>query len=151
MKKTNTRRSECPIGFGLELYGDKWTLLIMRDILLFDRRHFREFAQREHIATNILAERLERLEVAQLITKQRDENLKNQFIYTATEKGWRLLPVILEMMFWGFQNDPNTPASKSYIARLKAEKDLLTHEATQAIVERRFPEYRKRVMGIDIA
>lgn len=150
MSKKVVRRSNCPISFGLDLFGDKWTLLILRDILLFERSRFREFAPWEHIATNILSDRLERLERAGLIIKIRDNALKNQFIYSATEKGWQLLPVVVEMMFWGFQNDQETPVCKGYVERIKTEKVTLIRDATKAIEQGRFQEYRQKVMGVSV-
>lgn len=144
------RRSECPISFGLDMFGDKWTLLVLRDMLLFNRSRFSDFAPRERIATNILADRLNRLEKAGIITKKRDKNLKNQYVYTATEKGWRLLPTIIEMMFWGFQYDSETPASKKYIKRIKTEKDELMREAMRAAKQGKFIEYRQREIGVKL-
>ncbi len=150
MTKKIPRRSDCPISFGLDLFGDKWTLLILRDILLFERSRFREFAPWEHIATNILTDRLERLEEAGLITKTRDTQLKNQFIYSATKRGWQLLPVVVEIMFWGLQNDPETPANQHYVARIKTEKDILVREVTEVIAVGRFREYRQKIMGVSV-
>lgn len=120
----------------------------MRDILLFQRSRFRDFAPRERIATNILTDRLGRLEKARIITKVRDEKLKNQYIYAATNKGWRLLPAIVEIMLWGLQHDPVTPACKSYLKRINTEREIVTHEVMCAARQGRFLEYRQKEMGI---
>ena len=91
------RRSDCPISFGLDIFGDKWTLLILRDIMLYNRTRFSDFTPRERIATNILADRLKTLENAGVITKRGDNELKNQYVYSVTEKGRNLLPTLIEL------------------------------------------------------
>ena len=120
----------------------------MRDILLFQRSHFRDFAPKEKIATNILADRLDRLEKAHIITKVRDEKLKNQYIYGATNKGWHLLPVVIEIMLWGLQYDTATPVNESYLARIETERDTVIREAICAARRGEFLEYRQKKMGI---
>lgn len=142
------RRSDCPISFGLDLFGDKWTLLVLRDLLLFGRSRYREFAANEHIATNILADRLSRLESSGLITKTRDTEHKNQFIYAATPTGASLTPVIAELMFWGFAHDENSPVSPEYRSRLRCEPERVRQEVYQAISDGTFTQYRKVHMGI---
>ena len=144
------RRSTCPISFGLDIFGDKWSLLIVRDIVFYHRTRFSDFTPQEHIATNILADRLNKLEMAGIITKQRDETLKNQNIYSVTQKGRDLLPTLIEMTLWGLQYDPQTPANKKYAERLKAEKRLLANEVAQAIDKDTFIAYRQQEMGIGV-
>ena len=149
MTKQSIRRSECPITFGLDLFGDKWTLLILRDMLLFGEKHFKDFAQYEGIATNVLSDRLSRLEKSGVITKQRDETLKNQNIYQPTDKGRAMLPMLTEMMMWGLGYDEQTPASKTFVCRLAAEREQIVKEAIQAAESRTFTDYRREAMGID--
>ena len=99
-------RSTCPINFGVEAFGDKWTLLIIRD-LLDGKKYYREFLQSdEKIATNILADRLEKLEKEGLITKQNDEHHKQKIVYSLTEKGIDLLPILIEMAAWSVKYKP---------------------------------------------
>jgi DNA-binding HxlR family transcriptional regulator len=150
MKKTanSKRRSGCPISFGLDVFGDKWTLLIIRDITFYHRARFSDFAPREHIATNILADRLSKLEASGIIEKKRDEALKNQYIYSVTQKGKDLLPILIEMTLWGFQYDPKTPASKDFVERTRTGKRQLALEMAQAIEGDTFVEYRQSEMGI---
>ncbi len=150
MKNTrkSERRSDCPISFGLDIFGDKWTLLILRDIMFYNRTRFSDFAPKEHIATNILADRLSRLEAVGIIEKHRDEELKNQYIYTVTQKGKDLLPVLIEMTLWGFQHDAKTPASKVFIERTKTHKRKLTSEMTHSIDSGGFVKYRQSKIGI---
>jgi DNA-binding HxlR family transcriptional regulator len=150
MKKAQNikRRSDCPISFGLDLFGDKWTLLIVRDILLYNRTHFRDFAPNERIATNILADRLERLESAGVIEKHQDPKLKNQFIYSATQKGKDLAPILAEMTLWGFLYDEKTPANKNYVNTIKTKHATLVKRMLSAIYEGTFTRHRAREMGI---
>ncbi|MVN20378.1 winged helix-turn-helix transcriptional regulator [Mucilaginibacter arboris] len=94
-------RSNCPLNFGLEIFGDKWTLLIIRDLMFFGKRHYNEFlASAEGISTNILADRLALLEQENFIKKSKDGAHKQKIIYSLTEKGIDLLPIILEIGLW---------------------------------------------------
>lgn len=96
-----TFRSDCPINCALDLVGDKWTLLIMRDMLVAKKRTFKEFSSSaEGIATNILSNRLTLLEEHGIITKSKLPNNKKTNIYTPTKRGVDLLPIILEMAAW---------------------------------------------------
>lgn len=148
-RKPPVRRSDCPITFGLDLFGDKWTLLILRDLLFFRETRFRDFAAYEGIAPNILADRLDRLERADVITKERDQKRKNQNIYRATDKGRNLLPLLVEMMAWSLRYDTQTPASKTFVHRLAKERKQIAEEVTQAIKDGAFEDYREKEMGID--
>lgn len=144
------RRSDCPISFGLDIFGDKWSLLVLRDIMFYHRTRFKDFAPQERIATNILTNRLNRLEKAGLINKRQDPKLKNQNIYSVTEQGRELLPTLIEMTLWGLQYDPKTLASEEYIQRLKSEKRQLALEVARSIDENTFLEYRQNQMGIRV-
>jgi len=120
----NQRRSNCPISFGLDIFGDKWSLLILRDIFFKGARHYREFlAAGEGIATNILASRLKLLVDRDLIEKKRDESNRRQNIYVPTKKGLELIPVLLEIVLWSANNDPDTDAPESYVMRLRNRTD----------------------------
>lgn len=151
MKKTQNikRRSDCPISFGLDIYGDKWTLLILRDIMFYHRTRFSDFTPQEKIATNILADRLDRLEMYEIIQKKRDTERKNQYIYSVTPKGKDLLPTLIDMTLWGLAYDPNSLASEKFIDRIKTEPRQLTLEISEAIEGDAFTEYRRDQMGIN--
>jgi DNA-binding HxlR family transcriptional regulator len=100
-------RSNCPINLAVEVIGDKWTLLIIRDLMFEDKRHFREFlGGEEKIATNILTDRLAMLEAEGLITKKSDPDHKQKFLYSLTTKGIDLLPVIIELGAWSMKYQP---------------------------------------------
>ena len=143
------RRSPCPIAFGLDLFGDKWTLLVLRDLLFYNKSRFSDFAVHERIATNVLADRLARLEQAGVITKAQDTELKNQNIYRVTDKGRDLLPTLIEMSLWGMRYDTQTPVSKEFLRRIEQDEKQVVAEMTQAIESGTFEEYRIKAIGVD--
>lgn len=107
-------RSNCPINFVLETFGDKWTLLIVRDLMFKGKRTYGEFLQSdEKISTNILADRLGRLEEHEIVKKTVAPDNRSKLIYTLTSKGKDLLPIMLEITAWSARYDAatNTPAS----------------------------------------
>jgi DNA-binding HxlR family transcriptional regulator len=100
---SDEQRSGCPINLTLEVVGDKWSLLVIRDMIFGNRRHFRELLTQseEGIASNILADRLKRLVEQGIITKADDPSHKQKSIYSLTEQGIELLPVLAQMAAWG--------------------------------------------------
>jgi DNA-binding HxlR family transcriptional regulator len=95
-------RSYCPINLSLEIFGDTWTLLVLRDMMFAGKRHFRELLHSdERISSNILADRLARLVEQGLLTKADDPTHKQKAIYSLTEKGIALLPVVVQIGAWG--------------------------------------------------
>jgi len=95
-------RSYCPINLSLEIFGDTWTLLVLRDMMFARKRHFRELLQSdEHISSNILADRMARLVQHGLLTRTDDPTHKQKAIYSLTEKAITLLPVIVQIGAWG--------------------------------------------------
>lgn len=96
-------RSGCPINLTLEVLGDRWSLLVIRDIIFGNRRHFRELLTRseEGIASNILSDRLKTLVAQGVLSKADDPSHKQKAIYSLTEKGIELLPVLAQMAAWG--------------------------------------------------
>lgn len=102
------RRSDCPIACTLDLLGDRWTLLVLRDALLGKRR-FEEFlSSPEGIATNILSERLARLEQSGLLERQRDREDGRRVIYKPTARGKSLIPVLVAVRDWGLAHIDGT-------------------------------------------
>jgi DNA-binding HxlR family transcriptional regulator len=97
------QRSGCPINLTLEVVGDKWSLLVIRDMIFGNRRHFRELLTKsqEGIASNILADRLKRLVEQGIISKADDPSHKQKAVYSLTEQGIALLPVLAQMGAWG--------------------------------------------------
>ncbi|WP_117195287.1 winged helix-turn-helix transcriptional regulator [Rhizobium terrae] len=98
-----THRSGCPINLTLEVLGDRWSLIVIRDIMFGNRRHFRELLQNseEGIASNILADRLKRLVERGLLTREDDPSHKQKAIYSLTEMSISLIPIFAEMGAWG--------------------------------------------------
>jgi DNA-binding HxlR family transcriptional regulator len=97
----SARRSRCPISISLETFGDRWSLLVVRDLMFKGMRTFKEFAAAgEGIATNVLAERLERLERAGIIARATDPADARRVLYHLTDKGMALAPVLIEMVIW---------------------------------------------------
>lgn len=110
------KRSPCPIACTLDLLGDKWTLLVVRDLLL-GRSHFREFAASpEGIATNILSNRLSKLLEYEVIETYSSEERANTTAYRLTDKGKSLRPITNQIAKWGLENLPGTEA------KLRAKK-----------------------------
>ena len=107
MKQDN--RSTCPISTALEIVGDRWTLLVIRDLMFAHKRHFREFLQSEEgISSNVLADRLSALVTNDIVKKSDDPTHAQKAIYSLTEKGLELLPVIVAMSAWTQRHYPGT-------------------------------------------
>lgn len=105
-------RSGCPINLTLEIIGDRWSLLVLRDMMFGNRRHFRELLNRseEGIASNILADRLKRLAEQGMITRADDPTHKQKAIYSLTERSIQLVPVLALIGAWGRRHLPVTEA-----------------------------------------
>src|SRR6266700_2297420 len=105
---TEIQRSGCSINLTLEVIGDKWSLLVIRDMMFGNRRHFRELLAKseEGISSNILADRLKTLLEQGIITREDDPSHKQKGIYSLTEQGIELLPILAQMSGWGFKYLP---------------------------------------------
>ncbi len=99
-----THKSFCPVNLTMEIIGDKWTMLILRDIIFHDRRHFNELLRmsQEKIASNILRDRLAMLEKEGLVTKSKknEDFHKQKVTYSLTDKSIDLLPLMIESIKW---------------------------------------------------
>lgn len=104
------QRSGCPINLTVEVLGDRWNLIVIRDIMFGNRRHFRELINEsdEGIASNILADRLKRLVEAGLLTRADDPTHKQKAVYSLTEKAIELVPLLVHMGAWGRRHLPVT-------------------------------------------
>ena len=139
-------RSHCPVNFCLEVFGDKWSLLILRDIVFRGKCSYGEFLESEEgFATNILANRLSLLEGEEIIRKVADKNDARRSRFQLTEKGLDLVPIMFEMMVWSGKYDSKSEALR--IPRLMGLIKNANHK-TSAIVKERlrngqplFPEY----------
>lgn len=117
MKKT--LRSDCPIAASLDILGDRWTMLILRDMLLGGKSQFGEFATNEGVATNILSDRLATLLERGIIERVPDEGDRRKYHYRVLRPGVELLPVIAELVVWGVQNT-DVPPSAGFESMLDA-------------------------------
>lgn len=112
-KEKNKLRSHCPVNYGLEAFGDRWTLLILRDIIFRGKRTYGEFLKSEEgFATNILASRLSQLIEAGILVRERHETDGRKDIYSLTEKGLDLIPVLFEMVLWSAKYDDQSEAGR---------------------------------------
>ncbi len=124
-----TNRSHCPLNYALEIFGDKWTLLIIRDIVVSKKKTFGEFSKSpENIATNILANRLQILEKNGILSKQVSPENNKVYLYYLTPKGLDLLPTMLEMVVWGAKYDSETAASAALIERIHNDRSGVIRE-----------------------
>jgi DNA-binding HxlR family transcriptional regulator len=134
--KSQFRRSDCPISYALDLFGDKWTLLIIRDMLFKRKRRYSEFAKsEERIATNVLADRLSKLEAWGLVTKQIDPKNRRHLIYRLTDKALDLAPVLVEMIVWSAKYDPNTAADRGFVRKAKMNRKQLIRDVVSSSPE----------------
>ncbi|WP_395373073.1 winged helix-turn-helix transcriptional regulator [Marinicella sp. W31] len=109
MNAKNHRHSPCPLTYVLDILGDKWSLLIIRDMLIRKYCRYNQFLESdEGIATNILADRLKKLEKSGIITKAKDPDNRRQNIYEVTQKGLDLIPSMLHLVRWSCRHDPET-------------------------------------------
>lgn len=106
-----TTRSGCPINLALEALGDRWSLIVIRDNMFGNRRHFRELRSlnQEGIASNILADRLKRLVAQGILSRRDDPSHKQKAVYSLTQQGIELLPVLIQLGAWGRRYLPTTP------------------------------------------
>ena len=123
------RRSDCPISYALDLFGDKWTLLIIRDMLFKQKRRYGQFAESEEkISTNILADRLARLEGEGLVTKEADPENGRQVVYALTSKALDLAPMLIEMILWSAKYDSHSAADLAFIRKAKSDRGQLVRD-----------------------
>lgn len=120
---TPVRRSSCPINVALEVFGDRWSLLIVRDLLFKGRHTFGDFAAAEEgIATNVLSDRLAKLEAEGILRRGADLADRRRVRYELTAKGLELAPVLVEMILWSARHEHTaaTPAQIREMTRRKA-------------------------------
>lgn len=119
-------RSTCPISSSLDLFGDKWTLLIVRDLLYYGSRTFKDFSQsNEHISSARLAERLKKLEQIEALIKENHPTNKKVFNYSLTQKGKDLAPIIVDYIAWGnkYLEDHISEESKEFAKNLENDRE----------------------------
>jgi DNA-binding HxlR family transcriptional regulator len=120
-KPSPRRRSGCPLNASVEILGDRWSLLIIRDMMLRNFRTYKEFLESyEGIATNILADRLRKLEAHGIIAAKPDPSDRRKLIYMLTEKGIDLAPVLAEMVVWAARHEKTK--NQALVRQIQADK-----------------------------
>ena len=118
------RRSGCPVSFSLDLLGDRWTLLIIRDLIFSNKKYYGDFlGSPEKIATNILADQLAKLEKQGIVSRAGDPGNRTRYVYRLTQKGTDLLPLLIEIILWGAKYDSRTEAPAEFIRKIRRNKD----------------------------
>jgi len=121
--KKNQKRSECPISCSLDIWGDKWSLLIVRDLMFAKQCTYGDFLKSdEKIATNILASRLQTLEENEIITKSAHPDSKAKVLYKLTQKGIDLLPIMIEINLWAEKYFTIPAERKAMLKEIKKDK-----------------------------
>ena len=119
-------RSKCPASCALDILGDKWSLLVIRDMIYFKKKTFNEFLNsNEKIATNILASRLKKLERFGVISKHNSQKNKKINIYKLTEIGLDIIPTLIELTMWSIKNIEKTEVVKSINSQYTKDKSKL--------------------------
>lgn len=160
MGKANEPRSECPINAAIEAFGDRWSLIVLRDIVFGDRRYFRELqaGSIEGIASNILADRLKRLVKSGLLTRE-DARPGQRARYSLTEPAIQLVPVFAQLGSWGLRHRPTSSALNARAVLLEQGgpalwqefMDELRCEHLGSILPARSPSVRERLNAAYLA
>jgi len=131
---TSKKRSECPLSCSLDVFGDKWSLLIIRDLIFGNKCTYNDFLKSgEGIATNILASRLKGLEENGVIEKSVHPNSKAKILYRLTQKGIDLLPVLVEIYIWADKYFTIPEGIKATIEEAKKDKEEFVKQVTKAL------------------
>lgn len=131
---TNKKRSDCPLSCSLDVFGDKWSLLIIRDLIFFKKSTYNDFLKSaEGIATNILASRLKALEENGVIEKSEHPDSKAKILYSLTQKGIDLLPMIMEAYIWADKYFTMPADIKVTIKEAKKDKDKFVKRITKEL------------------
>lgn len=134
-------RSNCAISQSLDIFGDKWSLLIIRDLVYLGKETYGDLLKMdEGIATNVLADKLVVLEKEGLITKEIFVGSKSKFKYKLTEKGIDLYPIIIEIMFWGGKYCEAMPEQKAFAKMTSQKREAFTKE----VMKKRLTELTER-------
>lgn len=130
------KRSDCPISGSLDIWGDKWSLLIVRDLMFSKQCTYGDFLKSEEkIATNILASRLQMLEANDVIKKQDHPESKAKVLYRLTQKGIDLLPIMMEINLWADKYAVLSPERKDIVAKIKKDKEAFINEKRIELME----------------
>jgi len=132
----NERRSDCPISVALDIIGDRWTLLIVRDLLFKDRDEFGAFLQsEERIATNVLADRLRKLEAHGIVSKVPHASDARKSQYRLTDRGLDLAPILVDLIVWAARYE-KTAAPPKVLKRMLEDREAFIAETVHAAKKR---------------
>jgi len=132
--KKITYRSDCPISTALDIFGDKWSLLIIRDMVFKGKTTYGDFLKgEEKIATNILADRLTMLEYAGIISRREHPDSKAKVLYKLTGKGIELVPVLVEIIAWSEKHYKVHPQAVTFAKLIKRDKATLINDLIQSL------------------
>ena len=132
--ETGKKRSDCPLSQSLDVFGDKWSLLIIRDLMFGNKCTYNDFLKSEEgIATNILATRLKGLEENGIIEKSAHPDSKAKNLYKLTAKGIDLLPIIMEVYIWSDKYLTIPTDIKATIKEAKKDKDKFVKQVTKEL------------------
>jgi DNA-binding HxlR family transcriptional regulator len=130
------QRSSCPVSTSLDVLGDKWTLVILRDMVFAGKSTYGQFLQSaEKIATNVLADRLAILESQGILTKAVASDKKSKFTYTLTEKGVDTVPIIVALVLWGTKHY-STVVDPDLLEELQAGKNAAVEKYQRLVREK---------------
>jgi len=134
MAELKKRRSNCPVSTSLDVFGDKWSLLIIRDLMYKKKCTYGDFLKSaEGIATNVLASKLQNLEEQDIILRQPHPDSKAKILYTLTAKGIELLPAIIEISLWAEKHYTLSEEWLAMLEKIKADKEGFIKKSMQNI------------------
>lgn len=132
--ETAKKRSNCPLSCSLDVFGDKWSLLIIRDLMFFKKSTYNDFLKSsEGIATNILASRLKGLEENGIVEKLAHPDSKAKVLYRLTQKGIDLLPILMEVYIWSDKYLDIPSEFKDMIKEAKKDKEKFVKQVTKEL------------------
>ena len=134
-------RSHCPINYTLEHFGDKWSFLIIRDLMFKGKRHYNEFLEAgEKVSTSVLGDRLKKLEEMGIISRGEDNVKKSRIRYSLTQEGIDLLPILIEMIIWGSVHDELTESPKEFMDQASKNKDSMIRQIRENLIREHLSE-----------
>jgi DNA-binding HxlR family transcriptional regulator len=133
MKRTDVK-SRCPINYTMEIFGDPWSMLIIRGMVSYGAKYFGDFLKsEERIGTSVLADRLVHLEKKGIITKQPDRLDKRKMTYSLTETGLSFIPIVYDIAAWGTQTSPSPKVTDSWIKAMGLNRDMVIKAWREAV------------------
>lgn len=134
MKTNKIEWDGCPVRYAASIFADKWSFMLLRDVLFKGKRYYGEFLESgEGISTNILADRLTKFENSGIFTRHPDPNKKSKVFYLPTDKALELIPIFLSIIEWAERHDQNTEVPRDFIASYRHDADAVILESKKLI------------------